>query len=161
MVQLVWLRKRNDVIPDRIALLGLVEWRYSAALATMASVSAPGVALLTPVTEFSGCIEVFYPACGLKDQFDSGLVPYAPVRIFQGSADEEVSPHYCGELIDRSRARGGDIQITTYSSATHDMTACGKERRDVPGNVAATKDAILHALAFFAESVLNTQAVPK
>jgi carboxymethylenebutenolidase len=155
---LVWLRKRNDVIPDRIALLG---WSNggSAALATMASVSAPGVALLTPVTGFRGAL-VFYPACRLKNQFDSGLIPYAPVRIFQGSADEEVSPHYCGELIDRSRARGGDIQITTYSGATHDFDDPGKERRDVPANVAATKDAILHALAFFA-SVLNTQAVPK
>lgn len=153
---LAWLRKRNDVIPDRIALQG---WSNggSAALATMASVSAPAVALLTPVTGFRGAL-VFYPACGLKDQFDSGLIPYAPVRIFQGSADEEVSPHYCSELIDRSRKRGGDIQITTYSGATHDFDDPG--RRDVSANVAATKDATLHALAFFA-SVLNTQAVRK
>ena len=113
---LAWLRKRNDVIPDRIALQG---WSNggSAVLATMASVSAPGVTSLTPVTGFRGAL-VFYPACGLKGQFDGGLVPYAPVRVFQGSADEEVSPRYCGELIDRSRARGGDIQITTYRGCT-------------------------------------------
>jgi dienelactone hydrolase len=155
---LAWLRKRNDVIPDRIALQG---WSNggSAVLATMASVSAPGVTSLTPVTGFRGAL-VFYPACGLKGQFDGGLVPYAPVRVLQGSADEEVSPRYCGELIDRSRARGGDIQITTYPGATHDFDDPSKDRRDVPANAAATKDAMPRAIAFFA-SVLNAQAVPK
>ena len=77
------LRERDDVIPDRIALQG---WSNggSAALATMASLSAPGVASLTPATGFRGAL-VFYPACGLKGQFDGGLIPYAPVRVFQGS----------------------------------------------------------------------------
>jgi len=155
---LAWLRKRNDVIPDRIALQG---WSNggSAALATMASGSAAGVAPLTPVTGFRGAL-VFYPACGLQGQFDDGLVPYAPVRVLQGSADEEVSPHYCGELVDRSRARGGDIKITFYPGATHDFDDPGKDRRDVPANAAATKDAMPRAIAFFA-SVLNAQAVPK
>lgn len=151
---LAWLRKRDDVIPDRIALQG---WSNggSAALATMASASAPGVASLTPVTGFRGAL-VFYPACGLQGQFDDGLVPYAPVRVFQGSADEEVSPHYCGELVDRSRAGGGDIQITFYPGATHDFDDPGKDRRNVPANAAATADATPRAIAFFA-SVLNAQ----
>jgi dienelactone hydrolase len=72
----------------------------------------------------------------------------------------EISPRHCGELIDRSRARGGDIQITTYAGATHDFDDPGKDRRDVPANAAATKDAMPRAIAFFA-SVLNAQAVPK
>ena len=155
---LAWLRQRNDVFPDRIALQG---WSNggSAALATMASVSTPGVPSLTPVTGFRGAL-VFYPACGLKGQFDEGLVPYAPVRVFQGSADEEVSPPHCGELIDRSRARGGDIQITFYPGATHDFDDPGKGRRDVPANVAAMADAMPRAIAFFA-NILNAQAAPK
>ena len=155
---LAWLRKRNDVIPDRIALQG---WSNggSAALATMASVRAPGIASLTPVTGFRGAL-VFYPACGLKGQFDGGLIPYAPVRVFQGSADEEVSPRHCGELVDKSRARGGDIQITFYPGATHDFDDPGKDRRDVPANVAATADAMPRAIAFFA-NILDAQAVPK
>jgi carboxymethylenebutenolidase len=149
---LAWLRKRDDVIADRIALQG---WSNggSAALATMASTSAAGVAPLTPVTGFRGAL-VFYPACGLQDQFDDGLVPYAPVRVFQGSADEEVSPHYCAELIDRSRARGGDIQITFYRGATHDFDDPG--RHDVPANAAATADAMPRAKAFLA-SVLKAR----
>ena len=155
---LAWLRTRNDVIADRIALQG---WSNggSAALATMALAGAPGIAAVTPVTGFRGAL-VFYPACGLKGQFDDGLMPYAPVRVFQGSADEEVSPRRCGELIDRSRARGGDIQITFYPGAPHAFDDPGTERSVVPANAAATADAIPRAIAFFAD-ILNARAEPK
>ena len=155
---LAWLRTRNDVIADRIALQG---WSNggSAALATMALAGAPGIAAVTPVTGFRGAL-VFYPACGLKGQFDDGLMPYAPVRVFQGSADEEVSPRRCGELIDRSRARGGDIQITFYPGAPHAFDDPGTERSVVPANAAATADAMPRAIAFFVD-ILNARAEPK
>jgi dienelactone hydrolase len=96
----------------------------------------------------------------LKGQFDNGLVPYAPVRLFQGAADEEVSPRRCSELVDRSRARGGDIQITLYPGATHDFDDPGKNRQEVPANAAAAADAAPRAIAFFA-SVLKEAAAPK
>ena len=85
---LAYLRSRRDIVADRIALQG---WSNggSAALATM-SVTAPGIASPTPASGFRGAL-VFYPACGLKGHFDNGLLSYAPVRVFQGSADEEVS----------------------------------------------------------------------
>ena len=38
---------------------------------------------------------VFYPACGLRGRFDEGYRPYAPVRVFHGTADEEVSYRRC------------------------------------------------------------------
>ena len=155
---LAWLRRRDDVMADRIALQG---WSNggSAALATMASAGAPGTAARSAATGFRGAL-VFYPACGLKGQFEGGLVPYAPVRVFQGSADEEVSPRRCGELVDRSRARGGDIQITFYPGATHDFDDPGRDRRDVPANAAATEDAIPRAIAFFA-GLLGATAAPR
>ena len=155
---LTWLRKRDDVMADRIALQG---WSNggSAALATMALGSAPGIPALTPVTGFRGAL-VFYPACALKGQFDGGLVPYAPVRVFQGAADEEVSPRRCNELVDRSRARGGDIQITLYPGATHDFDDPGKNRQEVPANAAAAADVTPRASAFFA-SILKGQDAPK
>ncbi len=145
---LAWLRRRSDVIPDRIGLQG---WSNggSASLATMAQPSAPGVASPTPLTGFRGAL-VFYPACGLKGQFDNGILPYAPVRVFQGSADEEVSPRLCQELIDKSRALGGDIEFVLYPGATHDFDDPGMERRSVPANVAATNDATPRAANFFA-----------
>jgi len=145
---LAWLRTRSDVIADRVALQG---WSNggSAALATMAQPSAPGVASPTSATGFRGAL-VFYPACGLKGQFENGVVPYAPVRVFQGSADEEVSPKRCAELVDKSRAAGGDIDLTLYPGATHDFDDPGPERRNSPANVAATSDVTPRAAEFFA-----------
>ena len=146
---LAWLRKRADVIPDAVGLQG---WSNggSAALAAMAQPSAPGVASPTPATGFRGAL-MFYPACGLKGQFEDGLVPYAPVRVFQGTADEEVSPNRCAALVEKSRARRGDIEITLYPGATHDFDDPGAERRSVPANAAASNDAMPRALAFFAQ----------
>ena len=145
---LVWLRRRSDVIPDRIGLQG---WSNggSASLATMAQPSAPGVASPTPQTGFRGAL-VFYPACGLKGQFENGIVPYAPVRVLQGSADEEVSPVLCQELVNKSRAHGGDIEYVLYQGATHDFDDPGTDRRSVPANVAAATDAFPRAATFFA-----------
>jgi dienelactone hydrolase len=146
---LAWLRSREDVIPDRIALQG---WSNggSAALATMALASAPGVPSLNATTGFRGAL-VFYPACRLKGDFKDGLFPYAPVRLFQGTDDEEVSPRICRELVDRSRAGGADIEITFYPGASHDFDDPGRKRREVSDNVAATDDAMTRAKAFFAK----------
>jgi len=145
---LAWLRRRDDVIPDRIGLQG---WSNggSASLATMAQPSAPGVASPTLETGFRGAL-VFYPACGLKGQFENGLVPYAPVRVLQGTADEEVSPPLCQELVSESRALGGDIEYVLYQGATHDFDDPGTERRSNPANVAAANDAFPRAANFFA-----------
>jgi dienelactone hydrolase len=143
---LAYLRTRRDVVPDRVALQG---WSNggSATLATM-SVTAPGIVSPTPATGFRGGL-VFYPACGLKGQFDDGLVPYAPVRVFQGSADEEVSPRRCATLVDKSRARGGDVQFQLYPGATHDFDDPNPSHQNNDANAAATQDAIQQAIAFF------------
>ncbi len=108
-----------------------------------------GSARPTPVTGFRGAL-VLYPACGLKGQFEEGLIPYAPVRVFQGTADEEVSPKRCAELVDKSRALGGDIELRLYPDATHDFDDPGTERRSNPANVAATGDVMPRAADFFA-----------
>jgi dienelactone hydrolase len=144
---LSYLRSRHDVVPDRVGLQG---WSNggSASLATM-SAAAPGIVSPTPSTGFRGGL-VFYPACGLKGQFDNGLIPYAPVRVFQGSADEEVSPRRCAELVEKSRARGGDITFTLYPNATHDFDDPGESRQSVEANADARKDAMARAVDFFA-----------
>lgn len=144
---LAYLRTRRDVLPDRIGLQG---WSNggSAALAAM-SVAAPGIVSPTPATGFRGAL-VFYPACGLKGQFNDGLLPYAPVRVYQGSADEEVSPRRCAELVDKSRARGGNITFTLYPGASHDFDDPGENRQRVGANADAKKDAMPSAVEFFA-----------
>ena len=147
---LAYLRTRDDVAPDRIALQG---WSNggSAALATMAP-DAPGIATHTPAAGFRAAL-VFYPGCGLKQRYDGGFAPYAPVRIFQGDADEEVSPRICRRLVARSRARGGDIALTLYPGATHGFDDPGRERQRLAANARAKADATRAAQAFLARAL--------
>jgi carboxymethylenebutenolidase len=145
-----YLRTRSDVIADRIGLQG---WSNggSATLSSMAEVAAdtPGAAMLGPKTGFRAAL-AFYPACGLKGRFDDGYVPYAPVRVLQGDADEKVSPKRCARLVEKSRADGGDIEITLYPGATHNFDDPGRRRQSVEANRAAKADAVPRAQAFFA-----------
>jgi carboxymethylenebutenolidase len=143
---LAYLRTRPDVAADRIGLQG---WSNggSAALATMAP-AAPGRAADMP--GFRAAL-VLYPGCGLKHRFDNGFAPYAPVRVFHGRADEEVSSARCRRLVERSRARGGDIAIEIYPGATHDFDDPGGKRQGVAANAIAKADAMARAERFFAE----------
>ena len=148
---LAYLRTRGDVLADRIALQG---WSNggSATLATM-SATAPGITAPTPASGFCAGL-AFYPACGLKGQFAAGIKPYAPVRVFHGSADAEVSPRRCAELIAKSQAGGGDIQFQLYPGATHGFDDPSPSRQSDDANASASRDAIPRAIAFFA-SVLK------
>jgi dienelactone hydrolase len=150
---LAYLRTRSDVVADRIALQG---WSNggSATLATM-SRTAPGINAPTPATGFRAGLS-FYPACGLKGQFNDGVLPYAPVRVFQGSADEEVSPRRCADLVAKSRALGGDIEFRLYPDATHNFDDPSPSHQDDEANATATEDAIARATEFFA-SVLTAK----
>ena len=141
---LAYLRQRRDVDGNRIGLQG---WSNggSATLATMAA-DAPG----RNGAGFRAAL-AFYPACGLKGHFDAGYRPYAPVAVLHGTADEEVSPKVCADLVARSRAENGAIDITLYPGATHDFDDPGRKRQSVPANAAARQDAIARALRFFAE----------
>jgi carboxymethylenebutenolidase len=71
------------------------------------------------------------------------------VRVLQGSADEEVSPRRCAELVEKSRVRGGDITFTLYPNATHDFDDPGESRQSIEANADARKDAIARAVDFF------------
>jgi carboxymethylenebutenolidase len=70
--------------------------------------------------------------------------------MLQGSADEEVSPRRCAELVAKSQAIGGDIHLQLYPDATHDFDDPGPSHQDDPANAAALRDAIPRAIAFFA-----------
>ena len=74
--------------------------------------------------------------------------PYAPVRVFHGSADEEVSPKRCADLVAKSQAIGGDIQFQLYSGATHGFDDPKPSRQDEMANASATRDATTRAIAF-------------
>jgi len=143
---LAYLRKRPEIAADRIGLQG---WSNggSATLATMAA-GAPGL----KGAGFRAAL-AFYPACGLKGQFDGSYRPYAPVQVFHGTADEEVSPRRCGELVERSRAEAGTIDIRYYQGATHSFDDPSTKRQSNAANAAATEDAVQRSVQFFAQRV--------
>jgi carboxymethylenebutenolidase len=141
-----YLRARPDVAGDRIGLQG---WSNGGS-ATLASMAAG--ALRADKAGFRAAL-AFYPACGLKGQFEDGYLPYAPVLVFHGLADEEVSPRRCGDLVERSRADGGAIEIRLYRGATHSFDSPGARRQSTEANAVATEDAVRRSLEFFAEHV--------
>jgi carboxymethylenebutenolidase len=145
---LAYLRSRTDVAGDRIALQG---WSNgaSATLAAMA-IDAPGMELVAPAGGFRGAL-AFYPACGLKGRYGLGYRPYAPVRVFHGTHDEEVSPGRCGRLVAKARALGGDIAIRLYDGATHGFDDPSPKRRRIQANASAASDAIGDATRLLAE----------
>ena len=142
---LKYLRARPDIDGSRIALQG---WSNggSAALATMSDeiLASSGLA---PNTGFRGAVAL-YPACGLYDRFADGYRPYAPVRVFSGDADEEVSAAHCARLVRAAKATGGDIEIQIYPGATHSFDDPGAKRQSDPDNAAATDDAVPAISAF-------------
>jgi dienelactone hydrolase len=146
---LAYLRSRPDVLADRVGLQG---WSNggSATLATMAT-DAPGIGEHTPAAGFRAAL-AFYPACGLKGHFAAtGYSTYAPLRLFMGTADEEVSPRACRALLDRA---DGDIQSRFYDGATHDFDDPGRRRQSVSANAEARKDVLERATRFFAEQLI-------
>jgi carboxymethylenebutenolidase len=143
---LAYLRSRADVAADRIGLQG---WSNggSATLASMAP-DAPGIAQHTPADGFRAAL-AFYPACGLKDHFANiGYSTYAPLRVFVGTADEEISPRVCRALL---AGAAGDVQIHFYPGATHDFDDPGRQRQAIPANADARHDVIRQATSFFKE----------
>jgi dienelactone hydrolase len=143
-----YLRSRPDVVPDRIGLQG---WSNggSATLASMAP-DAPGLAGHTPAAGFRAAL-AFYPGCGLRDRFTTiGYRSYAPLRVFVGTADEEISPRVCRELLAHA---GGDVQIHFYKGATHDFDDPGRLRQSNPANADAQRDVVQQAPAFFASEL--------
>jgi carboxymethylenebutenolidase len=144
---LAYLRTRPDVDGARVGLQG---WSNGGS-ATLAAMGAS--------PEHKGFVAAlaFYPACGLKGAFESGYKPYAPVRVFMGTADEEVSPKRCKRLVEASRAAGGDIAIRLYDGATHSFDDPGAKRQRVDANAEATEDAVARAVRFFGEKLGGVQ----
>ena len=148
---LLWLRKQPGVAGDRIALQG---WSNgaSATLAAMAAKDVSGLGKLSRENGFRAGL-AFYPGCGLKDQFPDSLATYAPVRVFHGTADEEVSPRRCKTLVEKSRNSGADIDLTLYPDAEHGFDDPGSRRQKSAANARAKVDAMAKAVSFIAEQL--------
>lgn len=142
---LAWLRKRDDVVKDRIGLQG---WSNGgmASLATLDS-DAPGIADPTPERGFRSVL-IFYPGC--REQLAKTYRPYAPAVMFIASNDEEVAPLPCSQLAEQVKARGvNDFEMVWYDGATHAFDDPGKRRQSVAANQAARADSMLRSERFF------------
>lgn len=143
---LSYLRRRSDVLPDRIGVQG---WSNGAmtVLATMSS-QAPGISNPTPQSGFRAALAE-YPGCGM-DAVKGRYHNYAPVLMFVASADEEVSPTICQHFAERARAAGNSLEIVVYPGAEHNYDDPGKKKQSVPANEEATADTFRRAERFFA-----------
>ena len=146
---LAYLRKRPDVIRDRIGLQG---WSNGAmtALATMSS-RAPGISNPSPTSGFRAAL-TFYPGCGME-AIQGSYVPYASIQMFVGMADEEVSPKRCMAWEKRVRAAGGSIDLIAYDGAEHNFDDPSASRQRNESNAAATRDAVRRAEEFFGRNL--------
>ena len=145
-----YLSERPDVDGRRVGLMG---WSNggSATLAAMAD-DKPGD--MTKIG-FKAAVSM-YPGCGLKNRFKrDGYRPYAPVRVFMGSADQEVSPETCSTLVERSRKLGGDIAIEVYRGAEHSFDTPTASRQKIEANAAAKDRAEAAIAAFFDARLKN------
>ena len=145
---LKYLRTLPGVDDDRIGLMG---WSNggSATLATMAD-DKPGD--MRRIGFRAGI--AMYPACGLHNRFArTGYTTYAPVRVFIGTEDEEVSHDRCRDLIRTARARGQDVEFISYRGATHSFDDPGRRRQSVAANARATADVRERLGVFFDEAL--------
>jgi dienelactone hydrolase len=146
---LAYLRGRADVVHERVGLQG---WSNGAmtALVTMSS-HAPGIPNPTPASGFRAAL-TFYPGCGME-AIQGSYVPYAPVQMFVGTADGEVSAKRCMTWEKRVHAAGGSVDLIAYDGAEHDFDDPSATRQRNESNAAATRDAVRRAEEFFARQL--------
>ncbi len=143
-----YLQSRPDVIGSRVALLG---WSNGAS-ATLAAMADDKPGDMRRIGFAAGV--ALYPGCGLKKRFEkNGYKPYNPVRMFMGTADEEVSPSLCQSFVTRSKALGSDIALRMFDGATHGYDTPTRSRQSVEANVAAKAATETDILAFLAEKL--------
>jgi len=136
---LAWLAARPDVRPDRVMLQG---WSNGASTALNTMMRQAEGAGADTRRRFRAAL-VLYPGCGPKALLSRHVAVDAPVWVFLGAADEEVSPGVCVDVL--GRASGGPVSVTTYPGATHDFDDPGTARQSEPANRAAKADAMARA----------------
>lgn len=129
-----FLRSLEGVADDRIGLMG-----FSNGASTVLSALAddkPGD--MRRIGFRAGL--ALYPGCGLQGRFRREYKAYAPVEVFMGTADQEVSPESCRTLVDRAQAAGASVNLTLYPDAAHGFDDPSRSRQAVAANAAATED---------------------
>jgi dienelactone hydrolase len=90
-------------------------------------------------------------ACGPAALLTRDYKTTAPITVFLGSDDEEVSPETCHRVLDPAADKGSPITLFDYEDATHDFDDPGRKRQREPGNQGAREDVLRRAAEIFAK----------
>ena len=154
---LAWLRQQPGVDAKHIALLG---WSHGGGV-TLDVIRRKPASL---AEGFRAAVS-FYPGCSTRNKKAASFMPYAPLLLLIGEADDWTPAAPCQALAETARANGAPMQIVTYPGAYHDFDNPGikrvRLRTDVPNGVnpgqgvhtgpdpEAREDAKQRVLAFF------------
>jgi dienelactone hydrolase len=133
---LAWLRRRDGVDAGHIFLQGWSNGGSTLLNVMIRQGSKAG---------FRGAL-AFYPGCGEDALLDTTVRTTAPMAIFQGDDDEEVSSKICRHVAGRSLTADTNLDATFYPGATHDFDDPGEARQKVKANRDAKADAMTRAI---------------
>lgn len=136
---LTWLQRRDDVLPERVAVLG---WSHggSAVLATL-NAKQPSVAGWrdrNPPTPYFRAGIAFYPGCSDSLKELGGFALVAPITFFIGGSDDWTAPGPCVDLAAKLSAAGEAATITVYPDTYHGFDGPStqpRRRLEVPNGV--------------------------
>jgi len=117
---LAWLQRRDDVLPERIAVLG---WSHGAS-AVLATINAKQPAVAgwrdrePPMPYFRAGV-AFYPGCNDSLKTRVGYTLAAPITFFIGGSDDWTAPGPCVDLAAKLAAAGEAATITIYPDTYH------------------------------------------
>ncbi len=114
-VSLADLRRREDIDPRRLALLGFSHGGW-AALDSLA-LAEPGQ------LEGLRAVAVLYPYCGAAASHTAGWSAPLPVMMLLAGADRRVSRPACEAVARDQKRRGQQIDLHVYAGASHAFDA--------------------------------------
>jgi dienelactone hydrolase len=134
---LAWLQQREEVLPDRIAVLG---WSHGGS-AVLAGLNAKDgkVTDRKAAADYFRAGVAFYPGCSDSLHVKPGYSLAAPLRLFIAGSDDWTPPGPCVNLAGMLRAAGEPVEITVYADTYHGFDGPGtgqqRQRLEVPNGV--------------------------
>jgi len=113
------LAKHPRIDPDRIAIMGFSHGGWAALYSSLKRFvrmhgPADGRTFAAHIVFYPGCIQTYLEGDDIVDK---------PIRIFHGSADDQVPVAPCREYAASLRKAGKDVVLTEYAGAHHAFDA--------------------------------------